>query len=222
MGNQSTPPSGMAPLNRVLSPALNLYTRNTPETLFQSAIDYFSSLPWTDTLLKVPRTITFIPQCFNPVSELHDQYLGKTLAGERGLRHMLCYFTPEDDSHLRDPDRPITKVSSLFALSDGLCGYNKVLHGGMTMSMVDESMGVINEINMALGKKGALFQATSVTATLEIKFLKPVSTDDAVCITAWVESWEGRKSRLKCVVRDQTGTDLAVCSSTWVSVKANM
>lgn len=135
---------------------------------------------------------------------------------------MLCYFTPEDDSHLRDPDRPITKVSSLFALSDGLCGYNKVLHGGMTMSMVDESMGVINEINMALGKKGALFQATSVTATLEIKFLKPVSTDDAVCITAWVESWEGRKSRLKCVVRDQTGTDLAVCSSTWVSVKANM
>lgn len=212
----------MTPLNRVASPPLNLYPPNTADTLFQSATDFFNSIPWTAALLKTPRTTTFIPQCFNPASDEHDQYLGKTLAGERGLRHMLCYFTPEDDTHLRDPNRPITKVSSLFALSDGLCGYHKVLHGGMTMSMVDESMGVINEINMALGKKGPLFEITSVTATLEIKFLKPISTDGAVCITAWAESWEGRKSRIRCVVRDQTGADLAVCSSTWVSVKAKI
>ncbi|RFU78503.1 hypothetical protein TARUN_3750 [Trichoderma arundinaceum] len=215
-------PLSITPLNRVLSPPLGLIPANTPPGLYSSAIAHFSSIPWCACLIQAPNAIPFIPQCFNPQSSAHDQLVGATLATPRGLQHMLCFFHPEDEEHLHDPARPIMHVSSLFAVGEGLSGYEGVLHGGMIMTMVDESMGVLHEINMALGKVGSVFGAASVTAGLEIKFLKPGPINEAVLVNAWVDSVEGRKTRIKCEVRDGRGIELAKCSSTWVSVKPKM
>jgi acyl-coenzyme A thioesterase PaaI-like protein len=135
---------------------------------------------------------------------------------------MLCFFHTEDEAHLQDPARPIMHVSSLFAVGEGLCGYEGVLHGGMIMTMVDESMGVLHDINMALGKVGTSFGGASVTAGLEIKFLKPGPINETVLVNAWVDSVEGRRTNIKCEMRDGRGVELARCSSTWVSVKPRL
>ncbi|PTB66796.1 hypothetical protein BBK36DRAFT_1088900, partial [Trichoderma citrinoviride] len=185
-------------------------------------VSHFLSIPWCACLIQTPNTVPFIPQCFNPKSPAHDQLVGATLAGPRGLQHMLCFFHTEDEAHLQDADRPIMHVSSLFALGEGLSGYEGVLHGGMIMTMVDEAMGVLHEINSALGKTGEVFGTASVTAGLEIKFLKPGPINQTVLVNAWVDSVEGRKTRIKCEVRDGNGIELAQCASTWVSVRARM
>ncbi|KAH0491030.1 hypothetical protein TgHK011_002476 [Trichoderma gracile] len=212
----------LTPLNRVLSPPLGLIPPNTPPRLYSSCVSHFLSIPWCACLIQTPNTVPFIPQCFNPKSPAHDQLVGATLAGPRGLQHMLCFFHTEDEAHLQDADRPIMHVSSLFALGEGLSGYEGVLHGGMIMTMVDEAMGVLHEINLALGKTGEIFGAASVTAGLEIKFLKPGPINQTVLANAWVDSVEGRKTRIKCELRDGNGIELAQCSSTWVSVRARM
>lgn len=215
-------PLSLTPLNRVLSPPLGLIPPNTPPSLYASSVSHFLSIPWCACLIQTPNTIPFIPQCFNPQSPAHDQLVGSTLSGPRGLQHMLSFFHTEDEAHLQDHERPIMHVSSLFALGQGLSGYEGVLHGGMMMTMVDEAMGVLHEINMALGKTGQVFGTASVTAGLDIKFLKPGPINQTVLVNAWVDGVEGRKTRIKCEVRDGNGVELARCSSTWVSVRPRM
>ncbi|KAM4054507.1 thioesterase superfamily protein [Hirsutella rhossiliensis] len=167
--------------------------------------------------------IPFIPQCFNPASDRHDQFVGSTLANApRALRHMLCLFRPDDAHHLRDPSRPVARVSALFSFGDGLSGYEGLLHGGMAATMMDETLGTINELNKALAKADALFDASSVTASLNITFRRPIPVQGEVCVTAWVESIQGRKTNMKCELTGPDGKVLASATSTWVALKSNM
>lgn len=207
------------PIARVICPAVNLVPPKTPPNLFADSIAYFRSIPWTAALVDHPGTIAFIPQCFNPLDADHDQFVGETISGGRGLAHMLCLFTPDDDQHMHDPSRPITKVQTLWAVGAGLSGWVGILHGGMTMTMLDESMGVINEINLALGKTASVFHSTSVTGSLDIKFLAGIPINSCVCFTAEIDKWEGRKTRVKCLVTGENEQKLAQGSSTWVTLK---
>ncbi|KAG6148255.1 hypothetical protein E4U28_004833 [Claviceps purpurea] len=227
------PPLRLTPLNRVLSPPLNLYPPNTPPDLYASALNHFISIPWCAALLSPSSPsskcsssdspgpiITFIPQCFNPLSPHHDQFVGATLASHpRGLNHMLSFFRA---SQLHDPTQPIQRVDTLFSLGDGLSGYEGLLHGGMTATMMDEAMGTVNEINTALGKEGLVYQRSSVTAGMEIQFLRPVRVPGVVCAAAWREGGQGRKTRMRCEVRDGEGEVLVRGRSTWVAMKENL
>lgn len=92
-------------------------------------------------------------------------------------------------------------------------------HGGMIMTMMDEAMGSVFEINHTLGRTAEAYQTTSLTAGLDAKFLRPVLLPGVVCATAWVEAQEGRKTRLRCVIKDGEGTELARCTSVWVALR---
>ncbi|PNP46908.1 hypothetical protein TGAMA5MH_01861 [Trichoderma gamsii] len=208
--------------NRVLSPPLGFNPPNTSPTLYTSAVAHFLSIPWCACLIQTPNTVPFVPQCFNPLSPSHDQLLGATLATPRGVQQVLSFFHTEDETHIQDPSRPIMHVSTLFALGEGVCGYEGVLHGGMVMTMADESMGVLHDINNALGKVGSTFGAANVTASLEIKFLKPGPINETVLVNAWVDSVEGRRTNIKCEIRDGRGIEIAKCTSTWVSVRPKL
>ncbi|KAG5985376.1 hypothetical protein E4U55_003604 [Claviceps digitariae] len=242
------PPLHLTPLNRVLCPLLNLHPPNTPPQLYASALQHFTSIPWCAALLhpssspssssspstpsspssrpsnKPPLIIPFIPQCFNPLSPQHDQFLGATLATHpHGLQHMLSFFqAPPQATHLHHPSHPIQTVHTLFSLGHALTGYEGLIHGGLTATMMDEAMGTVNEINTALGKDGLVHQRSSVTAEMDIKFLRPVPAPGVVCVTAWTEGIEGRKTRMRCEVKDGEGTVLARGSSTWIALKANL
>ncbi|CEJ93838.1 hypothetical protein VHEMI09406 [[Torrubiella] hemipterigena] len=209
-------------LERLICPALNILPPNTSPRIYADAIAYFEAIPWTAALLKKPRTIAFVPQTVNPADENDNQFFSQTLLGERGLRHMLCLFTCDDDAHARDPERPITKVHVLYAVGPALGGYPGILHGGMTMTMMDEGMSVINELNLALGKTSSVFQSTSVTAGLDIKFVRGVPIDSCVCVTAQVDGWEGRKTRISAVLTGAQNEVLAKCTSMWVALKAKV
>ena len=97
------------------------------------------------------------------------------------------------------------------------------MHGGLTATILDESLGVVNELNTALGKEGSLFSASSVTASLSVKFLAPVATaEKAICVTSWVEGMQGRKTIMKAEVTNGKGEKLAVAESVWVAVKPRL
>jgi acyl-CoA thioesterase FadM len=54
---------------------------------------------------------------------------------------------------------------------------------------------------------------------LEIKFLRPIALNGAICATAWLEETERRKARVRCKVTDGEGNELAECASTWIALK---
>ncbi|GAB0133438.1 hypothetical protein EsDP_00001846 [Epichloe bromicola] len=221
-----TPLIKRVPPKRILSPPLNLHPASVPLSLYESTLEYFTSIPWCADLLLSESSphgfgpaIPFIPQCLMPICDTQDQFIGATLATHpRALKHMLCFFRPQDATQLRDPKRPIQTVDTLFDLGDGLTGYRDIIHGGMTTTMVDEAMCTVNDINQALGKHGLVYKLNSVTVGLEIKFLKPVPVPGVIRVTSWTESTEGRKTRMRCELRDGEGNILVKGSSMWVAL----
>ncbi|UNI19585.1 hypothetical protein JDV02_005765 [Purpureocillium takamizusanense] len=247
-------PKALSPPRRILAPSLNFYPPDSPPNLFPSALSFFTSIPWCSRLIhdgsptcgRIPghgQAITFIPQCFNPASSRHEQFIGDTLshgysrAGAAAtteetasslldrkqppLRHMLSLFRPSDDSHLHDPARPILRVATLFAFGAGTSGYEGILHGGLIATLLDESLAIVNELNSALGKIGSVFTTVSVTASLNIRFLAPVPvTEEAVCVTTWIDDVQSRNTIMKGEMTGSNGDKFATVESVWVAVGA--
>ncbi|KAH7312442.1 HotDog domain-containing protein [Stachybotrys elegans] len=208
--------------SRIICPALGLYPPDAPLHVHEEAEAYFRKKPWCNATLEEPGVISLSPSSRNPPGPEADQLFGETLAGPRAFAHILCYFKPDDAAHLRDPARPISRVSALFSLGPGLTGYQRILHGGMTMSIMDETTGFIFEINQALGKQGGAFNSSNVTGSLETKFLKPIPVGQVICATAWIERTDGRKTLVRGKIEDAAGTVLATCSTTWVTLSSRM
>lgn len=92
----------------------------------------------------------------------------------------------------------------------------------MVASLLDESMGTIFDLNGTLRKEARAFQTPNVTGGLDIKFLKPVPTNGVYYITSTVDETDGRKTRIRCDLKDKDGEVLAKCSSKWVALKSNL
>jgi acyl-coenzyme A thioesterase PaaI-like protein len=208
--------------HRIVCPALKLDPPNTSPTLYSGALNHFTSIPWCAAHLQAPGAISFIPACRNPASPWDNQILGKTLATEQTVAHILSFVEPADAAHALHPTRHIPKVHTLFATGDGVSGYPGVVQGGLVMALIDEAMSAVLEINMVLGKEGAAFQTNSVTGSMDMRFLKPVPTGEAVRAVAWIENVEGRRTKIVCQMFNEDGVELAKCTSTWVALKSNM
>lgn len=202
---------------RTIVPSLNFVPPDTPQDVYPSNLNYFKSIPWTAKLLSQPNTVPFMIQARNPLSKSYDQFYSNLLNREDGLSHMLSYFTAPK-KQIENPATPITEVSTFFAIGHSLTGGPGMLHGGMTMTLVDEGMGAITEINNVLGKTGEGFSGMScVTGELKIRFVKPVYTGEVVQVKSQMVKTEGRKTWVKCTVEDEEGSELAWCESVWIA-----
>ncbi|KAF4980101.1 hypothetical protein FZEAL_3822 [Fusarium zealandicum] len=210
------------PTNTIICPALSLLPPDTPPDLFASEISFFASLPWTAALLASPETIPFLPSCRNPESSSHDQFFGHTLNNARGLSHLISFFRAPSVAAAKDPARSITETVTLVSVGDGVSGFPGLVHGGIVASLLDESMGTIFDLNGALAKEARAFRTGSVTGGLEVTYLRPVLTNNVFCITSTVEEFDGRKTKVRCVLKDEKGEVLANCSSKWVALKSKL
>jgi uncharacterized protein (TIGR00369 family) len=89
-------------------------------------------------------------------------------------------------------------------------GYQGVVHGGVVATLLDE---VAIQLLWAKGY-------TSVTARLEVRFLKPVPVGKEVVAEATLLARTGRAYRVNAVVKDADGDTLATATATCLKVKA--
>ncbi|OAR01528.1 hypothetical protein LLEC1_01510 [Akanthomyces lecanii] len=220
--------------------------RFTSATNFFNSIPWCSKLinepsPTAGPIPGCGEAVAFLPHCFNPAGPQHEQLLGETLSrGYTGsakdmetsaqdrnstqppLRHMLSLFRASDPHQVGDPTRPILRVSTLVAFGSGTSGFEGIIHGGLISTILDESLSIVNELNSALGKAGLAFTTVNVTASLNVQFLAPVPvTEEAVCVTTWVDSFEGRRTIMKGEMVDSKGNRLVTVDSVWASVPEN-
>ncbi|KAG9254308.1 HotDog domain-containing protein [Emericellopsis atlantica] len=200
-----------------LIPLLGIVPAHTPKDLYSSNVEHFQSTEATAPLFKQD-TIPVILPAFNAPFPHREQFFSKTLRHDEGLTHMLSLFTRQGDN-VENPETIVKEMYTLATVERGLSGAPNMLHGGVIMSLVDEAMGALIEINRALGKKGEVFTGLGVTAGLQINFIKPIFVGTTVTAKATMEGSSGRKMNVKCEVTDEAGDVAVRCSSVWVAIK---
>jgi len=88
-------------------------------------------------------------------------------------------------------------------------GYDGIVHGGIVATLLDEAMGKV------LSGKGVM----ALTATLSVKFKKPVRVGERLRVCSKLRKRTGRKVWLEACVKDSEGRTLAEGESLYIVVE---
>lgn len=202
----------------------------------------FSSIPWCAALLGEPGVVTFTPMSRLPNTPSKDQLFKTTLKTENAVPEFIGFykspFTDADNltlSHIpstgRGPQFLINSVSLLFDLRPGVNGFNGTAHGGFIASLFDEAMGCLLFVNGALQQemraRGVALPDTIldqnlgpvVTASMNVKFLRPLVTPQVVMVSVTLDRCEGRKFYLSYTIKDGNGKECARGEGMWISLR---
>ena len=106
-------------------------------------------------------------------------------------------------------DREHLRLTGRFTPRSEHAGYKGIMHGGLASALLDEAMVKL------LWEAGI----PAVSASLNIRLLKPVKVGEQVNIKGWVESDKGRIILTAAELSDQAGTVLAQADGKCVRVK---
>ncbi|GKT62936.1 thioesterase superfamily protein [Colletotrichum tofieldiae] len=171
------------------------------------------AVPWCRALLTRPGIISFTPQSRDPKNtNPHDRLFGKTLNHSEGIPACISF-------HHESPGKSvITELSTLFALSRGIDGYPGIAQGGMIAVLIDEVLGVLIQRNMETNRDDPIFKMNTVTSSMDIKYLKPITTPGVVLGVGQIKEVRGKKMFLRAVIKDANGLNLATCDSLWIGL----
>lgn len=125
-------------------------------------------------------------------------------------------------------DPAARRMSYIVQLGENVCGYPRVVHGGLTAAIVDEAMGHLFYALRVHGRggKGASvagannllpFAGPAFTAHLDVNYHRKIAAGRLLLVTAEVESVEGRKLKMRATVTDgppgEAGTRLYASAS---------
>ncbi|KAK2027845.1 thioesterase superfamily protein [Colletotrichum zoysiae] len=172
------------------------------------------ALAWCRTLLTRPGVTIFTPQSRDPKNtNPHDRFFGKTLNHKEAIPACVCF-------HPESPGKSvITELSILFALSRGVDGYPGIAHGGMVAVLIDEVLGVLIQRNMDTGRDDPVFRMNTVTSSMDIKYLQPVTTPGVVLGVGQIKGIRGKRILLRAILKDSNGVDLVTCDSVWIGIR---
>jgi acyl-coenzyme A thioesterase PaaI-like protein len=150
---------------------------------------------------------------------------------ENAVPHILGFY--EDPFIKPGDDRPalpflIKSVSLLFDIRKGVGGFIGTAHGGLIGAMMDDAMGTLifqNDVANREAKAGGRIPLTSkdftniglATTRLDVTYHKPVPLPAIVVVTAYVDSFDGRKAFTRAVVTGEKGKAFATGKAEWTS-----
>ncbi|EFQ35536.1 thioesterase superfamily protein [Colletotrichum graminicola] len=170
-------------------------------------------LPWCRTILTQPGVTIFTPQSRDPKNtNPHDRFFGETLNHAEGIPACVSF-------HPESPGKSvITELSILFALSRGVDGYPGIAHGGIVATLIDEVLGVLIQRNMETERDDPIFKMNTVTSSMDIKYLKPITTPGVVLGVGQIKEIRGKRMLLRATIKDSNGVDLVTCDAVWIGI----
>jgi acyl-coenzyme A thioesterase PaaI-like protein len=164
---------------------------------------HFRAIPWCAALLADPAYQVTPTLARQAKANTEDSLIAETLNSPAAISRWL--------SLSRIPpagERFVGEVRSLVALGAGLNGGAHLLHGGIITLLIDDTMGMVLVNNGFPG---------SVTARLDMRFLKKVRTPGTVLVVARCTRREGRKYWMEAWMEDEKGVVLARGDALWVN-----
>ncbi|KAH8912179.1 hypothetical protein BR93DRAFT_63947 [Coniochaeta sp. PMI_546] len=211
------------------------------ESFLAHVAQHYNSIPWCAALLGRPHVIPFIPtsRLLDDAaghSPTQDQLFRKTLNKNDSIPYCIGFyqdpFSPTSSAQASQPGPKllVKSCSVIFDLHPGVNGYNGTAHGGLITSLIDEAMGSLIFINHqvqtqeeAKGRRLPpdvmdLNNIRFFTASMAVRFLKPLPTPQTVVVTASLNKIEGRKMSLDVTVEDKHHAAFAKCDGMWMSL----
>ncbi|KAF2786253.1 hypothetical protein K505DRAFT_260264 [Melanomma pulvis-pyrius CBS 109.77] len=204
-------------------------------------MDYFTSIPWCATVLNDPSIILFTPPCRLQVDEhgncpTQDQLVRRTFHNSDGIPHIVAFHPKHCARSVHAPSSTkglrflVDSITLMLDLRSGLNGYNGGAHGGLIATIIDEAMGTLIFQNHEVYKEmeerkeavpGHVLNMHGLalfTATMNVRYEKPVGTPQVVLAIASLDRIEGRKVYLRVVIQDGRAKPLARGEGIWLSV----
>lgn len=94
-------------------------------------------------------------------------------------------------------------------------GGPNALHGGIIAALMDDVIGTLLTIN----KDGEAINSSTVTATLNVRYLRKVVTPQTVVVVARCREVKDRKVFMEAEVVDGEGNVLAKADSMWIKAR---
>ncbi|KAF9297115.1 HotDog domain-containing protein [Linnemannia elongata] len=199
----------------------------TPTILTEEEPDeVYKTKPTQEKLEEIKRSVLLERE----MAELHlvAEYKDKVKTGEWKEANPYWYLTKNTTPHhltagtLRGEnmlsvhpikfERKDQKAIVLFLhLGRSLCGHDRIIHGGLLATLLDEATGMVALPNLPYH--------IGFTANLNLNYRKPVKADQFVMIKAEFERGEGRKGYTKASIHDLDGNTLVECTALFVSPK---
>jgi uncharacterized protein (TIGR00369 family) len=107
------------------------------------------------------------------------------------------------------------EVRVFLALREGLNGYPRVCHGGITATVLDEVMSIL----VSVCRESQNLSLENVTAELNIKYLRPVPLPSVVLVRAKVQDIQkDKKYYVDAIMEDAAGTVLTRAKGLFIQV----
>jgi len=169
------------------------------------------SIPWCAELLSGPN-IVILPTASRELKEsTEDALFAQTLKTPDTISGCLSFYEkPSSDS------APINKINTLISLGFAVNGFPHVAHGGLVATLLDEVMGILLSVNK--GRAAVPDTGMTVTANLNVTYIKPVTTPSTILVSAKIKEIKGRKLFVLATLEDSGGVALARAEGLWVRV----
>ncbi|KJX99557.1 thioesterase superfamily protein [Zymoseptoria brevis] len=183
--------------------------------------------PWLASQLQHPDTVIRVTPSRESKVSTEDSLFAEILKTDRTIQSCLSFYLDhrsssnsassrsqnaegrEAESTAKSEDG-IGEVTTLIAMGNGMNGHPQILHGGITATLIDESMGIFQSVNhsyrtdkMTKGPEESF--AGTFTAQLTVRYLAPVRTPGCVEVKVRSVKREPRKEWLKAEVRQWVG-----------------
>eukprot|EP00884_Botryococcus_braunii_P003412 jgi/Botrbrau1/13071/Bobra.0187s0033.1 len=118
----------------------------------------------------------------------HDHMFSALLRHDL-VKDLVCYY-----------DKGERQMKYVIQLGSDVCGYPRIVHGGLTAAIIDESFGFL--FYSLREHKQLPFLGPAFTAHLEVNYKRKIQAGRLLLCTTEVESVEGRKLWMKATLRD--------------------
>lgn len=172
---------------------------------------YFDSIPWCAQLLADPKIIIEPMESRVYKVSTEDAIFAETLKTPNTIKAGITFYNrPCFDSGR------INQLNALISLGYGVNGYPRIAHGGVVAMLIDETMGLLLHVNKLRGSIPSV--GSTVTAYLNITYVKAVATPQIVLVSALFKEVAGRKNFVQATVKDGCGEVLAKAEALWIGV----
>ncbi|CAG8958387.1 hypothetical protein HYFRA_00011064 [Hymenoscyphus fraxineus] len=172
-----------------------------------------SKIPWCARLLANPNiTIAQTPSRIYKEST-EDSLFAETLKTKDTISDCVTFH----DKAKSDSD-VIRQVNMIVTLEHKVNGFPHVAHGGFIAVLFDEVMGTLLLLNKQRVTSPPI--GSALTASMNVKYMAPLSTPQTVILTSTIKIIEGRKIFLEATLKDSSGIVAAKAEALWIAVGA--
>lgn len=159
-------------------------------------VDGVLSMEWVQGLLAQQDTSSVITAgaMVSKDSKLPADHMFTAFLKVGLINDMLCLYSSESQN-----------FHTIVTLGSNVCGHPKIVHGGLTSAIIDETLGGLNYV---LKREGVIGSGPSFTVHLEVDYKRPIPSESTVICTAGLTSIEGRKAWVHATVQDRPGGEV--------------